>query len=164
MAKHQDFGLETWIADWGDALYRYALTYTRDPHDAQDIAQETFWRLYLCLKKTPDQSITPGWLFTTARNLAVDRFRRRRREIPQRTPLNTAQVQDPDLLTAIDVATVLDSLSDQDRECLIYFYFAEWSVDQIATALKIQPQAVRTRLVRARRRFRERWEYYSGRE
>lgn len=161
MARDEDHRLEQWITAWGDALFRFALAYTHHPEEAQDVAQETFWRLYLSLRRHPQRPITPGWLFTTARHLVVDGWRRRRHETDWFEQPSKDTTAEAEWINRLSVAEVLDRLSPTDRECLIYFYFAQWPVAKIAHALGVSEETVRTRLVRARRHFRKNWEEHN---
>lgn len=60
-------------------------------------------------------------------------------------------------LTTVVVHRLLRKLSQQDQLCLWLFYFGGWSTHDIATEMGITNDAVKTRLVRARRRFRQLW-------
>src|SRR5437899_1650454 len=67
------------FAAHGDALYAHALRLASgDWQRAEDLVQETLlraWRHPEALD--PDRGSVRAWLFTTARNLAIDAWRRR---------------------------------------------------------------------------------------
>src|SRR5207237_8722198 len=71
--------LRAMFAEHGDALYAHALRLTSgDRQRAEDLVQETLlraWRHPEALD--PDRGSVRAWLFTTARNLAIDSWRRR---------------------------------------------------------------------------------------
>src|SRR5262249_23867848 len=54
------------------AVFRYLLRKTRDAGQAEDIAQETFLRLFLHLREDRLLDNPKAWLFTVANNLAID--------------------------------------------------------------------------------------------
>ncbi|HEX6790826.1 MAG TPA: sigma-70 family RNA polymerase sigma factor, partial [Candidatus Krumholzibacteria bacterium] len=53
---------------WMDDVYRFALSLTRDPADAQDIVQETYLRAYRSWHTFEPDSDCRRWLFTICRN------------------------------------------------------------------------------------------------
>lgn len=55
---------------------------------------------------------------------------------------------------ALDVRNVVASLSADDRLVLVLFYVDEYPVRQIASIMNLSEGAVRTRLSRARDRFK----------
>src|SRR2546421_11090501 len=71
--------LRAMFAEHGDALYAHALRLASgDRQRAEDLVQETLlraWRHPEALN--PDRGSVRAWLFTTARNLAIDSWRRR---------------------------------------------------------------------------------------
>ena len=152
--------ISQWIAEWGDALARFVLSYTHDRELAQDIAQETFWRLYQWHEAHPHQTIHGGWLFTTARHLIIDAHRRR--HLPRNGGEgerieSPASAMDQQIVQRLAVQTVLDHLRPTDRECLWLFYYQSLSIAQIAQILQLSEAGVRVRLYRARKRFAQLW-------
>src|ERR1043165_2470476 len=63
----------------GDALFAHALRLTSgDRQRAEDLVQETLLRAWQHPEALdPDRGSVRAWLFTTARNLAIDAWRRR---------------------------------------------------------------------------------------
>jgi len=49
--------INQWIADWGDTIARFVLSHTHDRQLAQNIAQETFWRIYQWHEHHPHQVV-----------------------------------------------------------------------------------------------------------
>lgn len=153
-------GPEAWLSDqigrWGDAVVRFAGLYTGSPDLAQDVAQETFLRLWAERVRRPGFEPAPGWLFTVARNVSSDLLRRRR-TVP-RMETSPATPTEAEAITRLAVREVLDRLPNTDRECLLLFYFADLAIAEIAAHLGITEGSVKMRLRRARDHFLERWE------
>lgn len=64
-------------------VYRFAYSLVRDHHRAEDLVSETYRRAIDRLPAYRDQGRPfHAWLFTIARNLAIDNGRRGRRELP----------------------------------------------------------------------------------
>jgi len=62
-------------------LYRFALSLTRIPAEAEEIVQETFLRAIQHASKLPDDANLDAWLFRIARNVHISRLRKRQREV-----------------------------------------------------------------------------------
>src|SRR5215475_16117532 len=71
--------LRAMFAEHGDALYAHALRLVSgDRQRAEDLVQETLLRAWRHPgAMDPDRGSVRAWLFTTARNLAIDSWRRR---------------------------------------------------------------------------------------
>ena len=85
-------------------LYRFALSLTRTPAEAEEIVQETFLRAIQHAGKLPDDANLDAWLFRIARNVHISRLRKRQREVGD-APLEM-------LATGEDVE---NSLADRDQ-------------------------------------------------
>ncbi len=152
--------LERWIAQWSDKMLQMSYLITRDSMLAEEITQDAFFRLYQWQKAHPEEPVTVGWLYAVTKNLSRDALRLRKREPVQQVlddNLPSSERFDAQLPTRIAVLSTIDSLSVRDRECLFLFYFADFSMAQIAEQLQISPETVRSRLYRARQRFLELW-------
>lgn len=152
---------EVWLRErmhqHGDALLKYLYALVGDAFVAEDLAQEAFWRLYRERQRQAQRPIRAGWLYTVARHLAMDYYRQRRREQPAaRVSHDPGPHGDPD--QRIVVETILERLPRNTRELLILFYWADWSVDDLAIHYGMSPAAVRGKLFRAREKFRVLWD------
>ena len=70
-------------------LYRFALSLTRIPSEADEIVQETFLRAIQHAHKLPDDANLDAWLFRIARNVHISRLRKNKHNIGSE-PLATA--------------------------------------------------------------------------
>src|SRR5262245_461033 len=105
------------------------------------------------------------WLYGTARNLMLADARRSSGVSPlavledeQLTPAPELQELDPGLSEA------LQSLAPIDREALLLVAWEDLKPSQAARALGINPTAFRVRLLRARRRLRDRLSDYAAQD
>jgi RNA polymerase sigma-70 factor (ECF subfamily) len=69
------------LAAHSEALYRFALSLTRDPHLAVDLVQDTYVRAIERLPQYRGDAPVLGWMRRILHNLAVDRARRSAREV-----------------------------------------------------------------------------------
>lgn len=118
--------LDAVFAEHRDAVCRYLTRYTGDPDLAEDLVQETFWRLARRPFGAPHH--VKGWLFRVATNLAKDarKTTQRRGELAQlaRLESDTAAPADPaQLLERAELRrrlrAALDGLSDKERTALL---------------------------------------------
>lgn len=133
---------------------------------ASDIAQEATLRLLEARPRLASPAALRAYLWTTARNLLVDRLRRSRRVVLevgddetrtlQRDPATSGgfgEVERGDLRAALELA--LNLLRPADQEILQRVYFRSLSIEQAAEELAIAREVANTRLVRARVRLAE---------
>ena len=80
-------GPETWVDQYGDYLYRYALMRLKDPAAAQDVLQETYIAGFKGLEKFDGRVNVKYWLRGILRNKIVDYIRKAVREQPYENPL-----------------------------------------------------------------------------
>jgi RNA polymerase sigma-70 factor (ECF subfamily) len=136
--------------------------------DANDLAQETFVRVYRAR-----DSYRPGhkfstWLFTIAANLARNQIRWRSRhpnvsldaesETNEQTLGDTLPANSSSPHEAADAAerAVVQRLPEDMREAIVLCEWEDASVAEAAAILSTTPKAVESRLYRARHLLRER--------
>jgi RNA polymerase sigma-70 factor, ECF subfamily len=73
---------ETWVAEHGDCLYRFALLRLRDPKLAEDAVQETLLAALQSQNRFLGQSSERSWLIGILKHKVIDYFRKVSRESP----------------------------------------------------------------------------------
>jgi RNA polymerase sigma-70 factor (ECF subfamily) len=127
----------------------------RGSTDPDSIGAEVMTIAWRRLADVPRDDPRP-WLYGTARNLVLAEFRRWRQvEDDGRIELEVAPAVEPLHLDS-QLAEALSSLSPLDREALLLVAWEDLSPAQAARVLRINPTAFRVRLLRARRRLKER--------
>lgn len=120
-----------------------------DRPSAEDIVQETLLRAWRNADRLPPHAIRP-WLFTTARHLVVDAYRRRRaRPVETSSDQLDTIVAGDDLDSALDsvlVADALGALSPAHRAVLIDCYYRGRTTQEVAQERGLPPGTVRSRL------------------
>ena len=144
-------------------VYRLAYRLTGNQHDAEDLTQEVFIRVFRSLDKYVPGSFE-GWLHRITTNLFLDRVRRRskfrfdgfgegaedRLVGADRSPefiWHDANL-DPDIETA------LASLPEEFRVAVVLCDIEGLSYDEIAAALGVKLGTVRSRIHRGRTQLR----------
>lgn len=112
------------LDDQYDKIYRYCFYRLHNRELAEDVTQETFLR-WFASDSYRDRSQVLQYLYTIARNLCTDEFRRQRPEpFPEDTPQHVA-----DPLLSIALREELDRLNAQDRELILLRYVNEVPVN-----------------------------------
>jgi len=139
-------------------VYRFALYLSGSPAQAEDIASETFVRIWT-IRDTIRAASVKAYLFTIARNLHADGRRREARhcELPERladpSPGPDASAEDRQELEAVLVA--LQHLPEVDRAALLMRAQDGIPYEEIAAALGLSLPAAKVRVHRARLRLAE---------
>ncbi|HEX2772889.1 MAG TPA: sigma-70 family RNA polymerase sigma factor [Micromonosporaceae bacterium] len=145
----------------GGALLAYALRLTSgDRQRAEDLVQETLLRAWRHPEALDPRRGSPrAWLFTTARNLAIDAWRRRgaranevvTSDLPEpRQPVDEADRA----VEAWLVAEALSRLSAAHREVIVECFYRGRSVSEAAAHLGVPPGTVKSRTHYALRSLR----------
>ena len=145
----------------GDALFAHALRLSSgDRQRAEDLVQETLlraWRHPAALD--PERGSVRAWLFTTARHLAIDAWRRRASRVGEVVtddlPEPPPAVDETDrAVESWTVAEALARLSPAHREVLVECFYQGRSVAEAATRLGIPAGTVKSRTHYALRSLR----------
>jgi RNA polymerase sigma factor (sigma-70 family) len=137
------------------AICRYQL---RDPHAAEDAAQETFLSAHRSLLGGTRPRDPAAWLATIARN-ECRRVGRAARPAPLDEETTGTHLDPADIVAdrsdLYDVASAIAELPARQREALVLRELCGLSYDQVATAMSVSGAAVDSLLSRARRRLIE---------
>ena len=101
-----------------------------------------------------------GYLAAIARSQAISRLRKARLEYAELDQVTDTQPS-PDAL-AIEreraelLREVIEELGLPDSEIFLRYYYEQQSINTIADALRLSPSAVKSRLLRGRKKLRER--------
>jgi RNA polymerase sigma-70 factor (ECF subfamily) len=145
----------------GDALFAHALRLVSgDRQRAEDLVQETLlraWRHPEALD--PQRGSVRAWLFTTARHLAIDAWRRRASRVGEVVtddlPEPPPEIDEADrAVEAWTVAEALARLSPAHRDVLVECFYQGRSVAEAAARLGVPPGTVKSRTHYALRSLR----------
>ncbi len=143
--------------------YRTAYRMLHDGHEAEDVAQESFARLWQNAPRWDDKNNGQGggvaaWLRRVCANLCYDRLRQRGRwsqdEVPEiADPAASADRLAGQAEIAELIETCLAALSDAHRAAIVLTYYEEYSNRMAAEILQLDIKAFESLLHRARRRL-----------
>jgi RNA polymerase sigma factor (sigma-70 family) len=147
--------LERHLAPLGRFLFRLS----RDRDEADDLAQETFLRIWREARRwQPDRVRFTTWLYRIARNLAIDRHRKVREVTGTDLPELAADGGPHDELVHAErgrrVRAAVAALPERQRTALLLCHFQGLSNGEAAEILEISVDALESLLSRARRSLR----------
>jgi RNA polymerase sigma-70 factor, ECF subfamily len=169
-AAGDDSAFETLVGRYQARIYRLACRLTSETA-APDVLQETFLQVYRHLPSFRGESQFGTWLYRIASNAALMHRRARRRRpaepLDAFLPRFDAQGQHAATPVELQVASRVDELLDRQalaqkardalarlpdlyRDAFVLRDLEEMSTSEVATALGIEPAAVRQRVHRAR--------------
>jgi RNA polymerase sigma-70 factor (ECF subfamily) len=151
------------VRQHADRVYRLAYRLSGNQHDAEDLTQETFIRVFRSV-----QSYQPGtfegWLHRITTNLFLDMVRRRTRVRMEALPDDYDRVpaDDPspeqifhDARLGADLQAALDSLAPEFRAAVVLCDIEGLSYEEIGATLGVKLGTVRSRIHRGRQGIRD---------
>jgi RNA polymerase sigma-70 factor (ECF subfamily) len=165
-ARDQSF--EDEALPWLDDVYRFALSLTHDPVDADDVVQDTFLRAYKSWHTYVPGSDCRRWLFTICRNVFLRSLERRSPTIDLESDneqsgsamlRGVARDNSDDLLSRVDLGPAIEQalakLPEPFQSTLVLVDVEDRPYEAAATILGIPVGTVRSRLFRGRRLMQE---------
>lgn len=153
---------------YGDDIRRYAYALTRDKQKSEDIAQEVFIRVYHRFHTFRGYSSFKTWLFTIARNLAINELRsayvRRMVLFEWIKPTQAGKSAEEEFMDG-EMKRVLQAiileLPAKLREVFVLFHDQGFKVAKIAAILNLTEGTVKSRLHRARQIVSKKWKEWN---
>jgi len=153
-----------------DMVYSVALRYSGDAAVAQEIAQDTFLKLFSTISSFRGDSTFDAWLYRMVVNSCFDQKRRTRRLTPLLdevlTALRTSDVSVLDEVLRAEMSThirdVVESLAPDQRMVVVLRYTQGLSYDEIAGILGCASGTIASRLNRAHKVLERRLSRLAG--
>lgn len=139
------------IEEQYDKIYRYCYFKLHNRERAEDVTQETFLR-YIEHYNFANTVSAMKYLYTIARNLCVDEYRKPKMEVMDESIPDTATEET--MIINLAVRSALTKLSRDEQELLLLRYANDVSVFVIAKIYGISRFAVYRKLTSATNRFR----------
>lgn len=159
------------IARYQNRLYRYLLRLVRQPAEAEDLFQQTWLRLAERIRHYDTNRNFEAWLFTLARNLAIDHLRRIRPESLDEPVSGDSQGETAAARLASNAPAPLEGIFEQERsgrlagaldtlpvvyrEVLTLRFEEEMKLEEIAQVLSAPLSTVKSRLRRSLDQLRD---------
>jgi RNA polymerase sigma factor (sigma-70 family) len=151
------------VRDHSARVYRLAYRLSGNAHDAEDLTQETFVRVFRSLADFSPGTFE-GWLHRITTNLFLDMVRRRARirfdalpEDTERLPGTSPSPEQVYADTHLDpqIQAALDALSPEFRVAVVLCDIEGLTYEEIAATLGIKLGTVRSRIHRGRVQLRQ---------
>ena len=129
------------IEEQYNKLYQYCYFKVHNAHLAEDITQEAFLRL---LETEKDMEIEKplAFLYTVARNLCIDEFRRKKLNELTAVPEDMPADNENQIIDAVSVKIALDELTEREREIVLLKVVNEVPIKDISKIFGISRFAV----------------------
>ena len=155
------------VETYQNPVYNLCYRMLGNAQEAEDAAQETFWRAYQAIQKYDPTRSFITWLLSIAAHYCIDQQRRRR--LPtfdiELLPEESAPDPAPDPEKVVgrieeqqQLRQLLAKINPQDRAAIIMRYWYDLSDEEISRSLSLSVSAVKSRLHRARHLLAERWQ------
>ena len=148
---------EQLVEQFYTSLYRFALSLTREPCEAADLTQQTFFLWASRGHQLREQSKVKAWLFTSLYREFLRSERQRVRESGSEDQVSELECL-PTAANHLDGDAVVRALLDLEemyRAPLSLFYLQEHSYKEIAETLNLPVGTVMSRISRGKARLRE---------
>lgn len=144
--------IERLIELYQDSIYSMAVSFTRNPHQAEDLAQEAWIKILRGLPKFRRDSKFSTWLYRVTMNTFLNANRALKREqevVGNLVPDSETESIASRLDTAMDVQVAVRELPEEFRSVVLLRYVADLSYKEIASVLEVPLGTVQSRLRRA---------------
>lgn len=160
-------------------VYYVAYDITGDHHEAEDISQEVFIKMFRSLKTFRRDAKMSSWLYQIAVNSSID-FLRRKSPKHQKlmVRLDKASIKDNPTgsgITVLDpeqsaeasilqshISQALQRISPRERSVFVMRHYNDLKMVEIAEILKISVGTVKSLLFRAIKKLRKELSFYLG--
>jgi RNA polymerase sigma factor (sigma-70 family) len=158
--------IESLLLQYHPTITRFARKFCATPEDVEDAVQETLWIAYQKIGALRTSAAFVSWVFRIVKHECYRLLRRVKREtlLEDDPEFSLGAVEDnAELYTALkqDVIQALACLSTQQRQVLIMRDIQNMTGPEVAAALNISIETVKSRLHRARNCLRQQLEHWN---
>lgn len=151
------------VEKYKQKVYYMALDMTGNHHDAEDLSQEVFMKVYTSIKDFRGDAKLSSWMYRIAMNTCIDKTRRKRLklvELDDKMHEKPAAGAPPDTAiearsTQMQIDQALQKLPPRQRSIFVMRHYNELMLREIAEALGISEGTVKAQLFRAIKRLQK---------
>lgn len=145
---------ERLFSTYSKDIFRLAYSYVLNRHDAEDIVQRTFYKLYKHIKKLSiSDAEIKKWLFRVASNESKDILKSPSHKNLKISFDETKEVVQND----DDFTSTLVDVSKNCRIALYLYYYEGYNIKEIAKIIRKSESAVKMRLSRGKEELKMKW-------
>ncbi|PKQ45610.1 RNA polymerase sigma factor [Confluentibacter flavum] len=146
-----------------DLVFSLALKMVKNREEAEEVAQDTFIKVFKSLSQFKGDSKFSTWIYKVAYNTSLDRLKKHKREqsVVSIDEFNSNQIRSMDnALDAMEdderskaIQDCIKLLPSDDAFLLTLFYFEEQSLEEIAKIVGLTANNVKVKLFRSRKKL-----------
>ena len=152
-----------------DKMFHLGYRMLGQSHEAEDIVQETFLRVYSNLDRYDETQKFSTWIYRIATNLCIDRLRKRKPSYSLDAEVSDSEGADWYALmpsdqvtpeseyllseTQLHIRQTIDTLPEKYKTVIILRYLQDMSLKEISEVLEMPMTTVKTRVHRGREFF-----------
>ncbi|HLR67687.1 MAG TPA: RNA polymerase sigma factor [Virgibacillus sp.] len=150
--------LASYLIHLGEEVFRVLLAKGAKKEDAEDIVQNTFYKVYVLLDDLTESNLRP-WFFRVSLNEYIDLKRKKEKQNIYLTEEIYSKLQRTDdnfeeVLKKDEIFYLLKDIKKDYKEIFFLKYYYDFSYEEIALILDIQVNSVKQKLYRARKSIR----------
>ena len=126
-----------------EALYRTALAYLKNEHDAIEAVQEVTFRAYKKIKTLKEPAYVKTWLIRIMMNYCQDELKKKKRFISQESLQQDIAIYDSNLIV---VEEALGTLTAEQQQLVHMKYFLDLKNKDLAAIHKVPEGTIKSRL------------------
>lgn len=149
MVPKQEY-IEQLIEEYGDMVFRLAISRVKSKEEAEDIFQEVFIKIYEKMPEFVSKEHEKYWIIRVTINLSKNILKSswHRKVMPLDSEIKFEDKEERDVYFEVL------RLPLKYRTILQLYYYESFKIDEIAEILKISPNTAKTRLRRAREKLK----------
>lgn len=147
--KGNEQAFEALVKRYTSVIYRFVFTYLKNQQAAEDVTQEVFVKVWKNMKKIDKNKSFKSWLYTVAKNSALDYLKKR-----QSLPFSRFEVEGKNVLaekladasrlpdtmaqnaeSSIILSRAIAALSEKYRQVMTMYYYNYFNFREIAELL-----------------------------
>ncbi|MDF1998485.1 RNA polymerase sigma factor [Peribacillus frigoritolerans] len=145
----------SYLINLGEEVFKLLLARGAKKEDAEDIIQNTYYKIYTLLDKLTESNIRP-WFFRVSLNQYIDLKRKKEQQNIYLTEEIYSKLTHIDcdfdtVLNKDEIFYLLKDIKKEYKEIFFFKYYYDFSYEEIATILDIQVDSVKQKLYRARK-------------
>lgn len=151
------------VDQYKDLIFSLALKMVKNREEAEEVAQDTFIKVYRSLNQFKGDSKFSTWVYKVAYNTCLDRLKKHKKEqhVVPIDEFNTHQIQSIDnAFDALEeeerkqaIQDCIKLLPSEDAFLLTLFYFEDQSIEEISKVVGLKVNNVKVKLFRSRKKL-----------
>ncbi|MFA8450674.1 MAG: RNA polymerase sigma factor [Bacteroidales bacterium] len=151
------------VEKYKDMVYRICLKVSKQPHLAEEAAQDTFLKAFNNIENFRMESQFSTWIYRIAYNTSISAVRKKKIEFCPMNEQITENYSVEEINTDIKgmdrkevkdkLKEIISSLPEQDRALVHLFYMEKTSVEEISEITELSKSNIKVKLHRLRKKM-----------